>query len=67
MTFLHLPVNPLIILLLYTYICSCILKCPKIYQLNIIMKIKKDCRKKAREGYSNFSKEEKGKQATIWL
>ena len=36
----------------------------KIYQLNIIKKIKKDW-KKARERYQNLSKEEKEKKATI--
>ena len=37
----------------------------KIYQLNVIKKIKNDY-KKACEGYQNLSKEEKEKKATIW-
>ena len=40
-------------------------KCLKIYQLNAIKKIKKDC-KKISKRLQNLSKEEKEKKATIW-
>ena len=41
-------------------------ECRKIYQVNIIKKIKKDY-KKARKRYQNISKEEEEKKETIWL
>ena len=40
-------------------------KCLKIYYLNIIKKIKKDCKKKARKRYQNLSKEEKEKNNNV--
>ena len=57
MTFLNLPINAV-------FITFHIYKCQKIYQLNIINKIKKDPPpppppKKARERYQNLPKEEK--------
>ena len=47
-----------IIFILYIYICKCL----KIYQQNIIKKIKKIYKKKACEKYQNLSKDEKEKK-----
>ena len=66
MTFLNLSINPIFIfcIIFSTIFFSYIEKGPKIYQLHIVKKIKKDY-KKACERCQNLSKEEK--KATIWL
>ena len=64
MTFLNLLINSVFtiffIIFLNIFFHRC--KCLKLYQLNIIKKIKKDYKKKYCEAYQNPSKEEKVKK-----